>query len=224
MRIKIYPGWFFLVPVSVVAIFLIIFGDNWFIIWVGFELTLICFLPLFTGGSMMVEGMVKYFLVQAGGSSLFVLSFVVSWSSLSSKILILSIFLKLGVFPFHTWVPLVMRSITWGGCLLLLTIQKLGPLFVLSGESYFFSSFLVFFGVLRVLVRGVMGYNQVYIRSLMAYSSIGHSGWLIISFVYRFSLFLLYIWVYFLLVCVLFRLFFVMEVHKVNSSSFSFKS
>lgn len=40
----------------------------------GFELSLIGFLPILTLNFSVAEGMIKYFLVQAGGSGLFLFS------------------------------------------------------------------------------------------------------------------------------------------------------
>lgn len=108
-----------------------------------------------------------------------------------------------------------MRRMTWCGCLLLTTFQKFGPFFVLLGQASSASYFLLFFGVVTVVVGGLLGYNQVYMRSLMAYSSISHTGWLVISFVYSFGLFFLYLLVYFFLVLALFGLFSFLKTHKV---------
>lgn len=110
--IKFYPRWFIFFTVSLVGVGLIVSGDNWFIVWVGFELTLLSFLPMFTGGSIIVEGLIKYFLVQAGGSRVFGLSFLLPDCTITVGLFVLRMFMKLGVFPFYGWVPLVMRSVT----------------------------------------------------------------------------------------------------------------
>lgn len=99
---KIYPSWFIFFTFNVFGFILVFCGDNWFVIWLGFELTLIGFIPMFRGGSLMVEGLVKYFLVQAGGSSVFALSFLLPFSFFSFVLLYLGIFIKLGVFPFYS--------------------------------------------------------------------------------------------------------------------------
>lgn len=104
------------------------------------------------------------------------------------------------------------------------TIQKVGPLFVVcSGSSSFDVSLLLRFGVVRILVRGVLGYNQSYMRSLIAYSSISHTGWLVLGFVCRFSVFLIYLFIYFMLLAVLFSLFSFLRVNKVIFGGCGFK-
>ena len=176
MFMKIYPRWFIIIPRSLVGVFLVMSGDNWFIVWIGFELALFSFLPLFVGGSMMFEGMIKYFLTQAGGSRVFVLAFLLADGYLSGRMVTLGMFIKLGLFPFYIWVPLVMRTMTWYGCALLLTIQKVGPLCILWGEVARSSGLLLRSGSASVLIGGLMGYNQSFMRSLMSYSSISHRG------------------------------------------------
>ena len=174
--LKFYPRWFVFFFMVLFGLVLVLCGDNWFIIWLGFELSLMCFLPLLTGGLLIIEGLINYFLVQVGGSSLFVFSFIIPFSFFSNSLFIFGIFIKLGVFPFYSWVPLVIRCLRWIGCLLVVTIQKVGPLFILCENSYLNLDFLVLFSVLSVLVRGILGYNQSYIRSLIGYSSISHTG------------------------------------------------
>jgi NADH-quinone oxidoreductase subunit N len=185
-------------------------------VWLGFELSLLVFIPMLRGGSSITEGLVKYFLVQAGGSSVFVLSFLSHGFFVQERVLlVLGMFIKLGMFPFYRWVPMLMSVLTWCGCLLLSTFQKLSPLFVVFQQSLVCSNYLLFFGVLTVLIGGIIGYNQSYIRSLMAYSSVRHRGWLVICCLYRFSLFFCYLLIYVFLVCGLFSLFALLKAHKV---------
>lgn len=133
-------------------------------------------MPIFTGTSLVVEGLVKYFLTQASGSSLFMISFLLNRDVYSVILLLAGISIKIGVFPFYQWVPMVITSLSWGGCLLLSTVQKLPPLFVLINQREELGVYIIVLGALSVLISGVLGYNQRYMRSLMAYSSISHMG------------------------------------------------
>lgn len=84
-----------------VGIGFVVSSDNWFISWVGFELSVLGFLPMFRGVRLVVEGIIKYFLVQAGGSSLFLISFLGGRGYLIGYIFIIGMFVKLGIFPFY---------------------------------------------------------------------------------------------------------------------------
>ena len=73
------------------------------------------------------------------------------------------------------------------------------------------------FGVIRVICRGILGYNQSYIRSLMAYSSVSHTGWLLCACVVDLNLALVYLSVYYYLTVVLFLIFGKNNFNKIVS-------
>nr|ASR74910.1 NADH dehydrogenase subunit 2 [Sinotaia quadrata] len=177
---------------------------HWLGMWVGLELNLIGFLPIlvYSKNMSMSESGTKYFIVQAMGSSflmfgsLILLSFTFSWEILnmlnfeyflSSIIFLMSgLFMKIGMFPFHFWFPSVMSGLSWLSCLLLVTWQKVAPIFLISVlmEIVNVMWLLLMICVLSsgsALVGGFGGVNQSQIRVLLAYSSIGHMGWIIFS-------------------------------------------
>jgi len=133
---------------------------------------------------MVVEGIIKYFLVQAGGSRLFLISFLMGNRVYAGFLFLLRMVIKLGVFPFYQWVPMVMTSLSWPGCILLSTVQKVAPLFMVTVQSVSFNYLIMLLGCFSVLISGVLGYNQRYMRSLMGYSSIAHRGWLMVVSVF----------------------------------------
>nr|YP_009422156.1 NADH dehydrogenase subunit 2 [Cipangopaludina ussuriensis]ASR74850.1 NADH dehydrogenase subunit 2 [Cipangopaludina ussuriensis] len=177
---------------------------HWLGMWVGLELNLIGFLPILVCSKSMKESEsgTKYFIVQAMGSSflmfgsLILFSFTFSWEILnmlsfkyflSSIVFLMSgLFMKIGMFPFHFWFPSVMSGLPWLSCLLLITWQKLAPIFLISVLMEIINVMWVLLMVcvmssMSALVGGFGGINQSQIRSLLAYSSIGHMGWIILS-------------------------------------------
>jgi len=72
-------------------------------------MSLLGFIPLFNFSSLIeTEGLIKYFIVQTTGSRVFLVGVV-----RGSRIITLAGFLlKLGIFPFFFWVPIVIVSIT----------------------------------------------------------------------------------------------------------------
>ena len=99
--LKLYPSWFVFFVTIIIGVFFVVRGDNWFVVWVGFELSLLGFIPLFSGSSLVIEAMIKYFLCQAGGSSLFIVSFVLFSDFYRVVLFILGISIKIGFFPFY---------------------------------------------------------------------------------------------------------------------------
>nr|ATZ69785.1 NADH dehydrogenase subunit 2 [Conus pulcher]ATZ69798.1 NADH dehydrogenase subunit 2 [Conus byssinus] len=190
---------------------------HWLGIWAGLEMNLIGFLPMLIYQKKISESesAVKYFIIQALGSSLLIfgslLSFSTSfsWDMISEGMsgtlglcaLMSGLSVKLGVFPFHYWVPSVMAGLSWISCMLLATWQKLAPLFLLLSlcELSEMKELLVLFCVMSggsALVGGMGGLNQTQIRALLAYSSIGHLGWMTFAMLHGEWCMKLYLFVY----------------------------
>nr|ACY00217.1 NADH dehydrogenase subunit 2 [Arcuatula senhousia] len=172
-------------------------SSTWSGVWVGMELNLFSFLILMNGGSFFdLEPLIKYFVVQSLGSVVFIFSvvyvsfFLETWMMI---LLVLGLFLKIGIFPFHSWVPSVVVKSRWivGG--LVLTWQKLAPLVFLM----LISSSVVFISVLfMVVIGGAGGLNQSSVRGMASYSSFVHMSWMMVGLLYSFFVFLFYFFIY----------------------------
>nr|BDQ44408.1 NADH dehydrogenase subunit 2 [Metaphire soulensis] len=163
-------------------------STNWMFLWASMELNLLSFIPILMSTKMNqeVEGSIKYFLAQALGSALLLTSSIMMWSPYSvwpymmPIILMMALLLKLGSAPCHFWYPSVMTSISWISCTILSSWQKLAPMTILV----FFASqsskaIIPLMAGLNALLGGIMGMNQSQLRTIMAYSSIGHLGWML---------------------------------------------
>nr|APB92060.1 NADH dehydrogenase subunit 2 [Montfortula punctata] len=202
---------FLFVGVMVLGVIISLSSVSWLLIWVGMEISLIGFVPVISGNGVFgwkstesSESLMKYFVVQAigsglillGGFSVFSMSKVwdigIGEKSIEYMLYIgpffsvIGLSIKLGVFPFHFWVPSVMAGMSWFSCLLLTTLQKIVPLFFLCVFLGFVSSemlltYLLISSVASSVIGGFGGINQTSLRGVMAYSSIGHMGWLLMS-------------------------------------------
>lgn len=150
------------------------------------------------------EAATKYFLVQAFGSLLLLTGAIIDSQPkiypVTVIVLIIALLLKLGAFPCHFWYPSIIASLSWGNCLLLSTWQKVAPLCLLTTiRTKYPSKVLLVFAGINAIIGGFLGINQTNLRSLLAYSSIGHLGW-ILRIV---ALNQVFIWVfYFLIYCI----------------------
>jgi len=165
---------------------------------VGLELNLLSFIPLITSNNTRYssEAALKYFLVQALGSSLIIFSrSVLIFSSYLFSIIISSaLLLKLGAAPFHFWFPQIIEGILWPQAAILITIQKLAPIFLLSHliRSYNIFSILLFFSAISAITGAVGGINQISLRKIIAFSSINHIAWILAANLVREPLLFLY--------------------------------
>nr|YP_010032945.1 NADH dehydrogenase subunit 2 [Protaeolidiella atra]QOW38679.1 NADH dehydrogenase subunit 2 [Protaeolidiella atra] len=190
-------------------------SSNWLMCWVGVELSFLGLVPILLSDgysikSLSGESSLKYFCIQAVGSGLLmcggIMYFLIPSIStlISSSIFLASIILKLGIFPFHFWVPSVVSGLNWNSMFLILTWQKLAPFLFLMNilESNPSMSAMVFMlGGFSAVVGAFIGLNQTKIGPVLGASSITHGGWISIGaacgnfwtyfFTYCFSLLML---------------------------------
>nr|YP_003204733.1 NADH dehydrogenase subunit 2 [Bivetiella cancellata]ACF04826.1 NADH dehydrogenase subunit 2 [Bivetiella cancellata] len=191
---------------------------HWLGIWGGLELNLIGFLPVLVHQKNMLESEsgVKYFIVQALGSSflifgsLLVYNLSYTWEipmslgvmgKLGLFVMISGLCMKLGIFPFHFWLPSVMAGLSWISCMILATWQKLAPLFLMMilfelKEYYWLVIVLCLMSGISSLVGGWGGMNQTQVRSLLGYSSISHLGWMLFAMIHGEFIMKIYFMVY----------------------------
>nr|YP_009773376.1 NADH dehydrogenase subunit 2 [Nierstraszella lineata]QIZ12578.1 NADH dehydrogenase subunit 2 [Nierstraszella lineata] len=225
-------------PVHAMFMYILFFGTfvsisspHWFGIWLGLELNMMSFIPIIVsnGSSYEVESGMKYFLIQAIGSSLilfgslFMYSLNGSWNFYNhttiNPIIFIAILLKLGAPPLHFWLPDVIIGMSWTSSLILLTWQKMVPLFLLATFFHAPSTPLTIICILSSIIGGVGGMNQTSLRPLLAYSSIGHMGWILCGVLLTPVYGLIYFFIYSTISCFIF---FMLSSHELSNTAQSF--
>lgn len=201
------PSMLLFALVLLLSVFMVISSPRWVGAWVALEVNLISFIPMILrrGVVTSVESCIKYFLVQAFSSLLFILSvllsisggFILEWIFVApiSLLLIISLLIKLGAAPFHFWFPAVSAGIGWAQNFMLMTWQKIGPLILLNYVLSLRPLLMVLVG-LRTYVGSVGGLNQSSLRKLLAYSSINHLGWLMAGSCFGIKFTIIYFTIY----------------------------
>nr|QHQ98470.1 NADH dehydrogenase subunit 2 [Quadristernoseta cf. intermedia XFX-2019] len=174
--------------------------NNYFYLWVTLEINMMSFIPIMDADKKTSTNMMKYFIIQSLASSVFFLSIIteyyMNFNSMGNNILLTSMMMKLGASPFHTWLPQVAESLNWNSVMILLTLQKFIPLYVLSMNK----SNIIFLSIIMSAIFGSMGlFYQKSLRKLMAFSSISHLAWMMYTLFSEFSSWLYYIMTYFLI-------------------------
>nr|UAT16084.1 NADH dehydrogenase subunit 2 [Thoropa miliaris] len=167
---------------------------HWILAWVGLEINTLAIIPLMTKTPhpRAIEAATKYFLTQAAASALILFSstlnawltgeWAINGSVCLSSAILLSIALttKLGVAPFHFWLPEVLQGLTLQTGLILSTWQKIAPMILLIQLSQSVNlNLMLILGLLSTVIGGWGGINQTQIRKLLAFSSIAHLGWMV---------------------------------------------
>nr|UFZ12891.1 NADH dehydrogenase subunit 2 [Neoneuromus ignobilis] len=177
-------------------------SNSWLGAWMGLEINLLCFIPLMSSTKNLIsnESALKYFLAQALASSILLFS-IISMSleegtfffnkiNLTQIMLNSALLLKLGAAPFHFWFPSVMEGLNWFNSLILMTWQKIAPIILISYDN---KPFFIYMAIILSLIIGAIGgFNQTNLRTLMAFSSINHLGWILSALLISESLWITY--------------------------------
>lgn len=116
-------------------------------------------------------GVVKYFIVQSLASVVMVLNCAMVSIEANISVLVIqaSIIVKLGAIPGHIWFISIIEDLSWLNILLVATVQKLLPLFVLiSLRSILSLNFLIILSSLG----GVLASLSLTLKRVFAYSRI----------------------------------------------------
>nr|YP_009178061.1 NADH dehydrogenase subunit 2 [Lithobates okaloosae]AJW75352.1 NADH dehydrogenase subunit 2 [Lithobates okaloosae] len=167
---------------------------HWLLAWIGLEINTLAIIPLMTKTPhpRAIEAATKYFLTQAAASALVLFSSLISawqtgeWSissltDLPMNILSIALMMKLGLAPLHFWMPEVLQGISLPTGLILSTWQKIAPMTLLLQTSHLINlNLTIALGLTSIMVGGWGGIGQTQLRKIMAFSSIGHLGWIIV--------------------------------------------
>nr|YP_003675.1 NADH dehydrogenase subunit 2 [Dromiciops gliroides]CAD48253.1 NADH dehydrogenase subunit 2 [Dromiciops gliroides] len=174
---------------------LTLFGNNLMTAWMGLEINTLAIIPMMTYPNHMraSESAIKYFLTQATASMMIMFAIIYNawmtnqWNLFqisnqwASIIMTLALAMKLGLVPFHFWVPEVTQGIPLLSGMVLLTWQKIAPASIMYQISPSLDmKILTLLAIMSTILGGWGGLNQTHIRKILAYSSIAHMGWMTI--------------------------------------------
>nr|QST16258.1 NADH dehydrogenase subunit 2 [Delphinapterus leucas] len=196
-------------------------SSHWLFAWIGLEMNMMAIIPIMMKNPTprATEASTKYFLTQATASALLMLAIIINlmysgqWTVMklfnptASLLMTMALAIKLGLAPFHFWVPEVTQGIPLTTGLILLTWQKLAPISILYQISPSINLHLMItMSFLSILIGGWGGLNQTQLRKIMAYSSIAHMGWMTTILLYNPSLTMLNLLIYIILTFTMFTL------------------
>nr|APH08189.1 NADH dehydrogenase subunit 2 [Tamias ruficaudus simulans] len=199
-----------------------LFSTHWLLIWVGLEMSMLAIIPILINKAnpRSTEAASKYFLIQATASMILMMGSIInfmntgqwtltsSYNSISSLMFTIALSMKMGLAPFHLWVPEVTQGISLMSGLILLTWQKIAPISIMIQISPSINSTLIMLmAILSIMLGGWGGLNQIQLRKIMAYSSIAHMGWMMAIITFNPNLTLLNLIIYILLTFNMFILF-----------------
>nr|YP_008815310.1 NADH dehydrogenase subunit 2 [Odontobutis sinensis]AGT79961.1 NADH dehydrogenase subunit 2 [Odontobutis sinensis]QYK91610.1 NADH dehydrogenase subunit 2 [Odontobutis sinensis]QYK91623.1 NADH dehydrogenase subunit 2 [Odontobutis sinensis] len=210
-------------------------SSHWFLAWMGLEINTLAIIPLMTQHHhpRATEAATKYFLTQAtAASTLLFASTTNAWLTgqwdiqqtahpIPALMILIALALKIGLAPLHTWLPEVLQGLNLSTGLILATWQKLAPFALLVQLPTLNQTIITAMALTSALVGGWGGLNQTQLRKILAYSSIAHLGWMILTLQYAPSLTLLALTIYIMMTFSAFLMFKLNNATNINSLSIS---
>jgi hypothetical protein len=170
MGIKILQRLLFFFFLQVISLYLALVRENWVLIFLRVELSVISFIPL-SKFSKTNKFSVKFFVMKVLGSILLLLGQL----KFNSLLLSIGFFIKLRIFPVF-WLPLrLKKNINNWVYFWLFSFQKI-PLYVLWKEFFLIKYYMFFFSVVITLILGsVYMFNSSTILEFLRWKNIIHS-------------------------------------------------
>nr|ANJ70524.1 NADH dehydrogenase subunit 2 [Hygrotus confluens] len=213
-------------------------SQSWMGTWMGLEINLISFIPIISMKNNLYssESSIKYFLVQALASSIFLFSIIMimTKSKMINEIYIINksmfllmnsaLLMKLGAAPFHFWFPEIIEGLSWMNSLILMTWQKIAPFIVISYIMKF-NMFMMTIVMISTFIGSIGGLNQISLRKLLTYSSINHIGWMISSIIINEMIWLIYFSIYsFISITIIlmfnkYNIYFMKQIYSMNNNN-----
>ncbi len=178
-------------------------------IWVGIEIIIFFLIALVSSESFSQFRLLKaiqYFVLQTLASFIILCSLVVSsYFFLTSPVFMIfigvAIFVKIAMFPFFYWYFDFTYSLPPFIFFLVLGPQKLAPCIIYLAISTelipCWDTFLVpFLVVLSLVTSVILSITSIDVRSLLIWSSLANTSWIVLSLYAGELVFILYYWVY----------------------------
>nr|AOR40635.1 NADH dehydrogenase subunit 2 [Chlorocebus pygerythrus] len=194
-------------------------SSHWFLAWAGLEMNMLAFIPILIKKTnpRSTEAATKYFLMQSTASMILMMAITLNnllsghWmmtsttNQLPSLMMTAALAMKLGMAPFHFWIPEVTQGTPLTPGLLLLTWQKLAPISIMYQiHPSINTSALMTLSTLSIMMGSWGGLNQTQLRKIMGYSSITHMGWMMMTLTYNPTITTLYLTTYIALTTTMF--------------------
>nr|WRO39216.1 NADH dehydrogenase subunit 2 [Marmota baibacina] len=198
-----------------------LFSSHWLLAWVGLEMSMLAITPILIhkGNPRSTEATCKYFLIQATASMILMMGTMInfmdsgqwtlsnSYNQISSFMFTIALSMKMGLAPFHLWIPEITQGIPLKSGLIMLTWQKIAPISIAHQIAPSMNpTLMLFMGTLSIMLGGWGGLNQTQLRKILAYSSIAHMGWMMAIITYNPTLTMFNLIIYIMLTINMFML------------------
>nr|YP_010564871.1 NADH dehydrogenase subunit 2 [Pallenopsis pilosa]UZA61326.1 NADH dehydrogenase subunit 2 [Pallenopsis pilosa] len=182
-------------------------SNTWFSVWMGMEMNTMMIIPLMLMNlnQQFSESTMKYFLIQAISSMMFIMLmmnmnnplYIMLNNNMITTLMMMSMMLKIGMFPFLFWYSEILSKASFLSMKLIMTLQKIIPMsmmmFMINKNTNMMFMLIV---MINSITGSIIALNQINMKKIMAYSSITHMSWMIMSMFMDMSMFIIFFLIY----------------------------
>nr|QNO34130.1 NADH dehydrogenase subunit 2 [Osmia pedicornis] len=206
----------------------IFFLENIFLKWMILEFFSLIFIGYLNFNNLNKIPSLIYFFISSISSLLIFMNFIYSMNYLiiqfktNNLILMFSLFLKLGIFPFNLWMIYSFPFLSWNEIFFFSTFAKIIPINLIS--SYInFNFFLLMFLTMNSIIASIFILEEMNLKKILVFSSMNHSSYLIFISFFNSQTFIFYFIIYllntFLLIYLLEKMNFKNKIFTLNLNS-----
>nr|YP_011010511.1 NADH dehydrogenase subunit 2 [Ventidius harrisoni]WPW47139.1 NADH dehydrogenase subunit 2 [Ventidius harrisoni]WPW47152.1 NADH dehydrogenase subunit 2 [Ventidius harrisoni] len=218
----------------ILSTIMVLSSENWFSMWMGLEINMMSFIPMLEKDKNFLssESKMIYFIIQSMASMLFMFTLTMNPSMIMKENIVsdlpiimitLAMITKMGMAPMHLWFINIISKISWMNCMMIMTWQKIAPLFVLSNMNGN-SKIMMILSLISAMVGAIGGINQVSIKKMLAYSSINHLGWMTICLDKDNEMWMKYLIIYSIMIIMLTLSMQMNSINFINQMNINMKS
>nr|YP_009388859.1 NADH dehydrogenase subunit 2 [Vespa velutina]QKG04141.1 NADH dehydrogenase subunit 2 [Vespa velutina auraria]BAX73950.1 NADH dehydrogenase subunit 2 [Vespa velutina]BBC27608.1 NADH dehydrogenase subunit 2 [Vespa velutina]BBC27621.1 NADH dehydrogenase subunit 2 [Vespa velutina]BBC44282.1 NADH dehydrogenase subunit 2 [Vespa velutina] len=225
----------FMTLIPIISIFL----TNFIHLWVLMEINTIILISTMSIYIKKFKSTLNFFIIQSFSSLILIFLLMMKnniMNELSNMMinymLMLAFSMKLGLFPFHFWPPMINMNINWILILIMSTSQKFIPLIIFN---LFFNQIMNYqillmnlsISILSSFMSTIMNIHEMNLKKIMTLSSTNHLSWMFMIIMFDSSLFLMYFLIYTLSMIFMSLIFNKLNITSIKSLSkiqlFNFK-
>nr|WPW47386.1 NADH dehydrogenase subunit 2 [Asclepios apicalis] len=219
---------------TMMSTIIVLSSENWFSMWMGLEINMMSFIPMMEKEKNMLssESKMIYFIIQSMASMIFMFMIIMNpmimikenlINNMSMTMITLSMGMKLGMAPMHLWFINIMKKLKWNNCMILMTWQKIAPLYVMS-NTLSNNNIMTVMSIMSAMIGAIGGINQTSIKSIMAYSSINHLGWITICLSHDNETWMKYLIIYSMMIFIMTKFMEKKSINFINQMNINLKT
>lgn len=150
-----------------------LFANNWITLWILTELINIIITSNLNSNK---EITVKFYLFQTITSIILILFIIINnliFLKLNSTLILIILWIKINLFPFHQWILSLNKSINWNQFIIINIINKIPPIII----TLIAINLNLIYSAIVILTISIINLNQLNLKILLSLISISNIQW-----------------------------------------------